>query len=119
MGDSMRLPLTKIDPNTLATTMATVVAIEVLDPNEEVNVEPYEGTTEDEDDAIQTRVRLVNPQTGVTGLDRTFNERNIQIGRVALQGPLADEMPHCTLDGQQDVVTAPSRLEVWLSLIHI
>ena len=46
----MRLPLTKIDPNTLATTMATVVAIEVLDPNEEVNVEPYEGTTEDEDE---------------------------------------------------------------------
>ena len=43
--------------------------------------------TEDEDDAIQTRVRLVNPQTGVTGLDRTFNERNIQIARVALQGP--------------------------------
>ena len=51
MGDSMRLPLTKIDPNTLATTMATVVAIEVLDPNEEVNIEPYEGTTEDEDEA--------------------------------------------------------------------
>ena len=51
MGDSMRLPLAEVDPNTLATTMATVVAIEVLDPNEEVNVEPYEGTTEDENDA--------------------------------------------------------------------
>jgi hypothetical protein len=71
--------------------------------------------TEDEDDAIQTRVRLVNPQTGVTGLDRTFNERNIQIARVALQGPLADEMPHYELVDRhrQDIVTAPSKLEVW------
>ena len=43
--------------------------------------------TEDDHDVIQIRVRLVNPQTGETGLDRTFNERNIQIARVALRAP--------------------------------
>ena len=51
VGDSIRLPLADIDPNSLAATMATVVAIEVVDVNEEANVEAYEGTTEDEDDA--------------------------------------------------------------------
>ena len=69
--------------------------------------------TEDEDDVIQTRLRLVNPQTGKTGLNCSFNERNIAAARVALRAPLVDEIPHHDLNGWQDIVTAPSRLEVW------
>ena len=68
---------------------------------------------EDEDDVMHHRLELVNPQTGKTGLDRTFNERNIAAARVALRGPLADEVYHYDLDDQQDIVTAPSRLNVW------
>ena len=45
--------------------------------------------TEDEDDVIQTRLQLVNLQAGKTGLDRSFNERNNQVARVALRGPPA------------------------------
>ena len=67
--------------------------------------------TEDEDDVIQTRLRLVNPQTRSTGLDRafndTFNGTDKTAARVALRGLLADEMPHYDLDNQQDIVAAP------------
>ena len=48
--------------------------------------------TEDEDNVIQNRLALVNPQTGKASLDRTCNERIIAAARVALRGQLADEV---------------------------
>ena len=46
-------------------------------------------------------------------MDRTFNERDNQVARVALRGPLLDVMPHYDLHERQDIVTAPAKLEVW------
>ena len=68
--------------------------------------------TEDENDVTHNRLELANPQTGKAGLDRTFNERSIAAARVALRGPLADEVYHYDLNDQQDIVTAPSGLTV-------
>ena len=67
--------------------------------------------TEDVDDSIMTRLQMVNPLTGETGLDRVFDETFA--ARVALQGPLADVVPHYDLAVMQDIVTASSRLHVW------
>ena len=52
-----------------------------------------------------TRLQMVNPLTGETGLDRVFDETFA--ARVALQGFLADEVPHYDLAAMQDIVTAP------------
>ena len=64
--------------------------------------------TDDEVGAIKTRLQLFIPQTGKSGLGRVFNETCAFC--VALQGPVADEMPHYGLDDQQDIITPPSRL---------
>lgn len=61
--------------------------------------------TEDVDDSIMPRLQMVNPLRGETGLDRVFDETFA--ARVALQGSLADEVPHYDLAVMQDIVTPP------------
>ena len=52
-----------------------------------------------------TRLQMVNPLTGETGLDRVLDETFA--ARVALQGFLVGEVPHYDLAVMQDIVTAP------------
>ena len=57
--------------------------------------------TDDEVGDIKTRLQLLIPQTGKSGLDRVFNETCA--ARVALHGPLADD----ALQGPLDHGTPP------------